>query len=224
MIKKSSSTGPCDTGDEEALTRLTYDLYAGARRQCRQELTAHKRLGFDRGKRPEAGCSSSVLRLRRPIGSDRGELFDLAADDSNAAADSPQFPLRPLREYPRPLPDRQQRGGPVSAVVSHRRHPQHFYKVELWTRDDRQLAPAAEVGLTADQPSCKRGWRFGASPTSIFLSTESFCINGLGRKLVTMCGFNPCVLGGDRLRGDGEVAIDLLDFGFGRGSLADAQT
>ena len=62
------------------------------------------------------------------------------------------------------------------------------------------------------------------SPTSSFLRAESFCINGLGRCLVTMCGLGPCVLRGDDLRGDREVAIDLLDVGFRCGGLADAQT
>src|SRR5262249_58207583 len=65
---------------------------------------------------------------------------------------------------------------------------------------------------------------FTPNRTSIFLRAESFCINGLGCWLVTMCGLGPCAPRGDDLWGDREVAIDLLDVGFRRGGLADAQT
>lgn len=61
------------------------------------------------------------------------------------------------------------------------------------------------------------------SLTSIFLRAESLRINDLGYLLVTMSGLGPCSFRGDELGGDGKVAVDLLDVGFGRGGFADTQ-
>src|SRR5262244_1840791 len=93
---------------------------------------------------------------------------------------------------------------------------QRKLKLAFPFREPPQRIPSAASRLT--------GTAYQTNPTSIFLRAELFCINGLGRSLVTICGLDPCALRGDDLRGDREVAIDLLDVGFRRGGLADAQT
>src|SRR5215472_9526245 len=62
------------------------------------------------------------------------------------------------------------------------------------------------------------------SPTSSSLKTKLWHIKGIGFRLVTIWRLDPSVLWGDDVRGYCEVAIDLLDVGFWRGGLADAQT
>src|SRR5215813_9221562 len=64
----------------------------------------------------------------------------------------------------------------------------------------------------------------GSSPTSSSLKTKFLHIKGIGCGLVTIWRLDPSVLWGDDVRGYCEVAIDLLDVGFWRGGLADAQT
>ena len=62
------------------------------------------------------------------------------------------------------------------------------------------------------------------SPTSSSLKTKFLHIKGIGYGLVTIWRLDPSLLWGDDVRGYCEVAIDLLDVGFWRGGLADAQT
>src|SRR5215831_16911644 len=82
-----------------------------------------------------------------------------------------------------------------------------------------------QVGETREPG--KEAWRErigGASPTSSSLKTKLLPIKGMGCGLVTIWRLDPSVLWGDDVRGYRKVAIDLLDVGFWRGGVAEAQT